>query len=161
MNLSRETFTAAALVAATVSASALPAFATNGIIRVESPHSVEETANRYEEAAEEKGIRVFARHDHAQAAEEYDQELPPTVVLSVGNPGYGTKFMVENQVAAIDFPPKALVYEDPEGQVWLVYNSSEYFFGTIFERHGLSYPPEDVEFYAGLLEELATSATAQ
>ncbi|MEM7497959.1 MAG: DUF302 domain-containing protein [Pseudomonadota bacterium] len=132
----------------------------NGIIRVESPHPVAITADRYEAAAREKGIRVFSRFDHAQAAREYDEELPPTVVIAVGNPRYGTKFMRENQIAGIDFPPKAVVYEDPEGQVWLAYNSAEYLYETIFARHGLDYPADDVAFYSAVLEELAATATA-
>ena len=132
----------------------------NGIIRLESPHSVEVTADRYEAAAREKGIRVFPRFDHAEAAREYDEDLPPTVVIAVGNPRYGTQFMRENQIAGIDFPPKALVYEDTNGQVWLAYNSAEYLYQTIFERHGLEYPADDIAFYSNLLNELATAATA-
>ncbi|KIT18218.1 DUF302 domain-containing protein, partial [Jannaschia aquimarina] len=90
-----------------------------GIVRVESRHSVEATADRYEAAARERGIRVFPRFDHAEAAAEHDETLPPTVVIPFGNPGYGTPFMRQNQIAGIDFPPKALIYEDPDGQVWL------------------------------------------
>lgn len=155
--------TAAILAALTISAAsaAAPVRAENGIVRVESPHSVEVTADRYEAAARERGIRVFPRFDHAQAAQEYDETLPPTVVIAVGNPGYGTRFMRENPIAGIDFPPKALVYEDPDGQVWLAYNSAAYLYETIFARHGLEYPAEDVAFYEGLLEGLAEAATSE
>ncbi|KIT17467.1 DUF302 domain-containing protein [Jannaschia aquimarina] len=132
----------------------------NGIIRVESAHSVEVTADRYEDAARERGIRVFARHNHTEAAREYEETLSPTIVIAVGNPGYGTRFIRENQLAGIDFPPKALAYEDPQGRVWLAYNSAEYLYETIFARHGLDYPPEDVAFYADLLESLAEAATS-
>ncbi len=143
-----------------VAASASLAIADNGIIKKQSPHSVEVTAERYEQAARDKGIRVFPRFDHGEAAREYEQDLPPTVVIAVGNPKYGTKFMRTNPVAGIDFPPKAVVYEDAEGQVWLAYNSAEYLYGTIFERHGLEYPADDVTFYSKVLEDLSNAAVA-
>lgn len=103
---------------------------------------------------------MFPRFDHAAVAGGYDEDLPPTIVLAVGNPGYGTPFIRANQIAGIDFPPKALVYEDPAGQVWLAYNSAEYLYKTMIERHGLDYPKDDVAFYRGLLDDLATEATA-
>jgi DNA end-binding protein Ku len=39
-------------------------------------------------------------------------------------------------------PPKALVWEDDTGKVWLTYNSGEYVRGQIYPRHGLTMPPE-------------------
>jgi uncharacterized protein (DUF302 family) len=38
-----------------------------------------------------------------------------------------------NQVAEIDLPQKALIWEDEEGQTWLGYNHPRYLDG----RHGL------------------------
>ena len=131
----------------------------NGLIRVTSPHSVAETADRFEDAAAERGLRIFARFDHAKAASEFGLDLSPLVTLSFGNPRYGTPFMVDNPQAGIDFPPKAVVYEDSDGQVWLAYNSSEYLYHTIFVRHGLEFPEEHVAFQANVLEALASEAT--
>ena len=137
-----------------------PAFADNGIRTKSSPHSVEDTAARFEQAAMERGMKVFPRVDHAAAAKLHDKTMPPTVVVSVGNPKYGTPFMLRNPVAAIDVPPKAVVYEDADGKVWISYNTSEYLYGTIFKRHGLEHPEGDVTFYARLLEELTDFAVA-
>ncbi len=140
-----------------------PAAAANedaGIKTKQSPHSVADTVERFEKAAKDKGMNVFPRFDHAAAAEQYGQKMPPAIVVSVGNPKYGTKFMLKNPVAAIDFPPKAVVYEDGDGKVWISYNTSEYLYRTIFARHGLEYPEDDVAFYANLLEELTDAAIA-
>lgn len=137
-----------------------PALADDGLLKKESPHSVEVTAQRFEKAAAERGMKVFARFDHAAAAQEYEREMPPAIVVSVGNPAYGTKFMVENPLAGIDFPPKAIVYEDAQGKVWLAYNSADYLYGTIFTRHGLAYPEGDVAFYANVLDELSSFAVS-
>lgn len=136
----------------------VPAFADNGILTKSSPHSVEETAKRFEQAAKEKGMKVFPRIDHAAAAKSKGKEMPPAIVVSVGNPKYGTPFMVKNPVAAIDFPPKAVVYEDSDGKVWISYNTADYLYGTIFKRHGLEYPEGDVAFYTKVLEELTDFA---
>jgi hypothetical protein len=43
----------------------------------------------------------------------------------------------QDAAAAIDVPPKALVWEDDQGKVWLSYNSAEYLYKTIYPRHGL------------------------
>ncbi|MEO0446212.1 MAG: DUF302 domain-containing protein, partial [Verrucomicrobiota bacterium] len=98
------------------------------------------------------------RFDHAAAAEEYGLTLPPLVVVSFGNPMYGTTFMARAPLAGIDFPPKALVYQEDSGKVWLAYNSSTYLYEVIFRRHGLDYSEDEVEFYAKLLEELTDQA---
>lgn len=138
----------------------VPASADNGVLTKRSPHSVEETATRFEQAAKERGMEVFPRIDHASAAKSKGKYMPPTLVVSVGNPKYGTPFMIKNPVAAIDFPPKAVVYQDAEGKVWISYNTAEYLYGTIFRRHGLEHPDGDVAFYAKVLEELADYAVA-
>ena len=138
--------------------SVLPASATNGILKKSSPHSVEETAARFEQAARQRGLQVFPRFDHAAAAKAHGAQMPPALVVSVGNPKYGTPFMLKNPVAAIDFPPKAVVYEDADGKVWIAYNSAEYLYGTIFKRHGLDHPQGDVAVYARLLDTLTEFA---
>ncbi len=67
----------------------------------------------------------------------------------------------KNPISGIDFPPKAIVYEDADGQVWIAYNSADYLYGTIFERHCLTYPEGDVEFYGNVLEHLTDFAVAK
>lgn len=134
--------------------------AEKGMIRLQSPHSVEETAQRFEDAVRAKGLKVFPRIDHAAAAADYGEEMPPTVVLGFGNPKYGTPFMREAPEAGIDFPPRAIVYQRADGTVWLAYNTSEYLYRELFERHGLDYPEGDVAFFAGAVEALAAAAVA-
>ena len=130
----------------------------NGILKKQSKYSVQETLERLEAAARAKGIKVLTRFDHAAAVMAYGLKLPPMGVVSFGNPKYGTKFMAREPLAGIDFPPKALVYQDDSGKVWLAYNSSAYLYEVIFKRHGLDYPAGDVAFYAKLLEERTDQA---
>lgn len=134
--------------------------AENGLLRKASPHSVDVTADRFEEAINARGMKVFPRFDHAAAARDRDIDMRPTVVISFGNPAYGTPIMNKNQASGIDFPPKAIVYEDEAGRVWIAYNSSRYLYETIFARHGLEYKHSELEFYENVLEELTDYAVA-
>ena len=134
---------------------------TSGIIKVKSPYSAEDTADRFEAAIKEKGMKVFPRFDHSAAANEYGKTMQTTIVVSFGNPKYGTPFMIDNPVAGIDFPPKAIIYEDRNKQVWLAYNSAEYLYNTIFKRHGLIFKQDDIAFFKKTLAELVDKAVAQ
>lgn len=133
----------------------------DGINRVQSPYTVAETADRFEAAVREKGMKVFSRYDHASAATEFDQELRPLVTLAFGNPRYGSPFMATEPEAGIDFPPKAVVYEDEDGSVWLAYNTSDYLYNTIFVRHDLEFPEDDIAFFEGVLDDLVSQTIAE
>ncbi|MDJ0782269.1 MAG: DUF302 domain-containing protein [Desulfosarcinaceae bacterium] len=130
------------------------------LLRKPSPHTVGQTIARFEAAVRARGLMVFPRYDHAAAALAYGQAMPPVVVVAFGNPKYGTPFMRQVPEAGIDFPPKAIVYQDESGQVWIAYNSADYLYDTIFARHGLDYPPNDKRVYAELLEALTDAAVA-
>jgi len=106
--------------------------AANGLIWLESPHSPTETMDKLETIVKDKGLKVFARIDHAKGAESIGESLRPTELLIFGNPKGGTPFMQCAQTAGIDLPLKALVWEDEEGRVWLGYNDPKY----LADRHG-------------------------
>ncbi|TCK16907.1 uncharacterized protein (DUF302 family) [Thiogranum longum] len=107
------------------------ATASEGLIQVKSPYSVEQTLDRFEQAARAKGMTIFTRIDHAAGAASVDKDLRPTALLIFGNPKVGTLLMQSNQAVAIDLPMKALAWKDESGQVWLAYNDPEY----LVKRH--------------------------
>lgn len=96
------------------------------LIRMESQFSVQETADRFEAIAKEKGLNVFARINHQKNAETVAMVLRPTEVIIFGNPKVGTPLMMCAQEVAIDLPQKALIIEDKNKKVWLSYNNPEY-----------------------------------
>ncbi|GAB4372028.1 MAG: DUF302 domain-containing protein [Deltaproteobacteria bacterium] len=104
-----------------------------GLVTRPSPHSVAKTIDRLEQVVTSKGMTVFARIDHAEAARKAGLSMPPAVVLLFGNPKGGTPLMKASPTVAIDLPIKALVWEDAKGKVWLSYNTAAY----LKERHGL------------------------
>ncbi len=93
----------------------------NGLVTLQSHHSAAETLRRLETALQAKGVRVFARIDHAAGAAEVGMALRPTTVVIFGNPAAGTPLMQADQRIGLDLPLKALIWEDAGGQAWLTY----------------------------------------
>jgi uncharacterized protein (DUF302 family) len=108
----------------------------DGLVRVASPHSVDETLKRLQSILAERGVQIFTLIDHSGEAEKAGMKMPPTKLLIFGNPKAGTPLMLASPSVAIDFPLKALVSQDEQGKVWVTYNSPEY----LRDRHHL--PPE-------------------
>ena len=133
----------------------------DGLITKPSKYSTEETVTRFEAAVKQKeaaGFTVFTRIDHAAAAKKSGLDMRPRTVIVFGNPKLGTPAMVKTPLLAIDVPPKALVWEDDQGKVWLSYNSSDYLSKTIYPRHGAAIP-QTTEPFAKFLDEVSDQAT--
>jgi uncharacterized protein (DUF302 family) len=105
----------------------------NGLVRLVSHYSVDDTVKRLQTAFGEKGLQVFALIDHSGEAEKVGLKMRPTKVVIFGSPKGGTPLMVAAPSLAIDLPLKALVAEDAEGKVSVMYNDPEY----LKERHGV------------------------
>ena len=106
----------------------------NGIIDIPSNHSVDETVGKLKGILQAKGVTLFALIDHSGEAQKVGMKMRPTKLLIFGNPKAGTPVMRAAPSSAIDLPLKILTWEDPQGKVWLTYNSPVY----LQERHNLS-----------------------
>ncbi|WP_230970931.1 DUF302 domain-containing protein [Nitrogeniibacter aestuarii] len=120
------------LAACALAATATAVHATDGLITVQSPHSPQATMDRFASVVASKGMKVFARIDHAAGAASVGQSLRPTELIIFGNPKGGTPLMQCAQSAGIDLPLKAMVWQDDAGQTWLGYNDPVW----IAARHG-------------------------
>lgn len=107
--------------------------ASNGLIKVFSRYSFDETVDRLQAAFTAKGMQIFAIIDHSGAAEKIGLKMSPTKVIIFGSPKGGTPLMLAAPSLAIDLPLKALVAEDALGKVSVTYNDPEY----LRERHGV------------------------
>ncbi|MEO1348251.1 MAG: DUF302 domain-containing protein [Cyanobacteria bacterium J06635_15] len=125
-----------------------------GLIILESPYSVEETATRLQTLLGNNGITVFAEIDHAAGAAGVDLTLLPTQVIIFGNPLVGTPLMQCSQSVAIDLPQKALIWQDDVGQVYLGYNDPRY----LAERHNLVDCEEAIARVEGALGRIGQAA---
>ena len=126
----------------------------DGMERLASGYSVEQTVQRLEAIFEAKGVTLFARVDHQAGAEKVGLALRPTVLLIFGNPKLGTPLMQCRQALAIDLPQKALIYEDANGKVWLAYNDLNYL-RQRHDAHGCEAAFSKVD---GVLQKLMTKA---
>ena len=130
----------------------------DGLITQPSANSVDVTIEKFEAATEKRGLKVFARLDHAAATESVGLEMPRATVIVFGNPRIGTPVFIETPTVAIDLPPKAMVWEDADGKVFLSYNSAEFLFDTIYARHGIQSDKEAMAKVASLYAEIADEA---
>ena len=94
-----------------------------------SKYSSQETQARLEAAVKEKGLTLFAKIDHAEGAQKIGLKMPFSIVTIFGSSKGGTPFMLAAPTAAIDFPLKALVWEDATGHVFYSYNTLSYIVG--------------------------------
>lgn len=103
------------------------------LTQIDSPHNFADTVQRVEKAAEARGLVVFAKIDHAAAAQNAGLALRPTQVLVFGNPKSGTPLMQQQPSVAIDLPLKALIWQGDDGKVKIAVNAAD-----LYKRHGLS-----------------------
>jgi uncharacterized protein (DUF302 family) len=122
-----------------------------GIVRIPSHHSVDETVDKLKTILQSKGVTLFALVDHSGEAEKVGLKMPPTKLLIFGNPKGGTPLMLAAPSVAIDLPLKILIAEDSQGLVWISYNSAEY----LKDRHGL---PQDLLQNIAVVQTLAAAA---
>lgn len=109
----------------------LAAAHSNGIVKVKSAYSMEETIARITKDVAGKGIKLFDVVDQAKLAKEAGITLNPSTLIIFGNPPLGTQFLVASPEAGLDWPVRLLVYQDSTGQVWTAYTD----FQWIARRH--------------------------
>ena len=90
-----------------------------GLVKIPSHHSVDETVDKLKTILKAKGVTLFALVDHSGEAEKVGLKMPPTKLLIFGNPKGGTPIMLTNPLCAIDLPLKALAWQSSTGAVSL------------------------------------------
>jgi uncharacterized protein (DUF302 family)/uncharacterized membrane protein YidH (DUF202 family) len=123
----------------------------NGIVSKPSSNSMDQTVEKLKNILQSKGVTLFALVDHSGEAEKVGMKMPPTKLLIFGSPKAGTPLMLAAPTIAIDLPLKILVSEDPQGNVWVSYNSPRY----LKERHAL---PQELLQNISVVEALASAA---
>ena len=125
--------------------------ADNGIARIPSNHSVDETVERLKGILQTKAATLFALVDHSGEAEKLGLKMLPANLLIFGSPKSGTPLMVAAPSIALDLPLKILVSEDSQGKVWVSYSRPAY----LIERHGV---PQTLLPNIAVIEALASKA---
>lgn len=127
----------------------------DGVIRIKSKYDVATTVDNLESALKSKGMTIFKRVSHSGGAEKVGLELRPTELMIFGNPKVGTPLMQCGQLAALDLPQKALIFEDESGQVWFAYNDPKY----IADRHKITGCDDVIDKISNALTGFSRAAT--
>lgn len=133
-----------------------------GLMTMPSKYSAQETVQRFQaaiRARSDQGWMVFTELDHAAAAAKNGLTLGARTVIVFGNPRLGTANMQTAPTLAIDVPPKALVWQDDQGKVWLTFNSGEYLQNYVYPRHGLPPNPAAAKAFDEFVKHAAEQAT--
>ena len=85
---------------------------TDGLVRVKSAYSVDETIDRIKKAIAAKGIPFFGAVDQARLAARAGVKLRPSTLLVFGSPSLGAQFLSANPYAGLDWPIRLLVLQD-------------------------------------------------
>lgn len=133
------------------------AHAVEGMIDVKSSFGVKETGDRMESVLKEKGMTIFNRVKHSDAAKTVGVELRETELIIFGNPKVGSPLMKCQQSVAIDLPQKALIWKDSEGKVWISYNNPKY----LNKRHNISNCDEVISKIEKALAGIAKAAATK
>src|ERR1700722_462695 len=73
---------------------ALPMRKEEGIVKIPSHHSVDETVAKLEAILKAKAVTLFAIVDHSGEAEKAGMKMPPTNLPSRANPTVGSPLML-------------------------------------------------------------------
>ena len=134
-----------------------PSIATDGIINIKSMFGVKETTDRLEGILTDKGMTIFTRINHGEAAQNVGIELRKTELIIFGNPKVGSPLMQCQQSVAIDLPQKALIWKDAQGKVWISYNDPRY----LQNRHNISGCNEIITKISGALAGITKAASVK
>lgn len=131
--------------------------ADDSLVSVESSYSVKDTADRFEQILNKKGITVFARINHSENAANVGLDLEPTEVIVFGNPKIGTPLMQCSKTVAIDLPQKVLFWQDAAGKTWLSYNNPQH----LQQRHAIEGCERVFNKITGVLGKLSKAAASK
>jgi uncharacterized protein (DUF302 family) len=142
------------------SQSAAPAAAVSqddGLIKVRSAYSMDETIARIRKDIEAKGIMFFQAVDQADLAAKAGIRLRPSTLLTFGNPPLGAQFLTSNPYSGLDWPVRLLVLQDEQGVVWTAWTD----FAWIARRHHIGDRTEQFAKATSVVESITSTIRAQ
>ena len=142
----------ALLVSSSVSAQTAGA---DGVVKVQSAYSMDETISRIKRDIAGKGIMFFSEVDQSRLDVSAGIALRRSTLLSFGNPALGSQFITSNPQAGLDWPVRLLVQEDDQGKVWASYTD----FAWIAKRHGITDREQQFKTASGVVDSITASIT--
>ncbi len=129
----------------------------NGVVRVRSAYTHDETIARVKQDIADKGIMFFDAYDQQDLAASAGMPLQRSTLLVFGNPALGSQLIASNPSAGLDWPVRLLITEDESGQVWAVYTD----FHHIARRHGIADRQMAFDTASGVIASITASVASQ
>ena len=129
----------------------------DGVVKVRSAYSVDETIARIRKDIADKGIMFFQAIDQAKLAADAGITLRPSTLLVFGNPPLGAQFLTSNPYAGLDWPVRLLVLQDESGAVWAAYTD----FAWIARRHNIVDRAAQFAMASGVVESITSTVRAR
>jgi uncharacterized protein (DUF302 family) len=152
-NTTRNLLAGVTLALASLGAAHAQAAGPDGIIRVRSDYSVDETVKRIRADIAAKGILFFQAVDQAQLAAKAGITLRPSTLLEFGNPPLGAQFLTANPNAGLDWPVRLLITQDEAGTVWASWTD----FAWIAKRHGITDRKMQFDTATGVVQSITST----
>ncbi len=149
-------FAGSALALACIATAQAQTVGPDGIVRVRSAYSMDETVARIRADISAKGIPFFQAVDQAQLAAKAGITLRPSTLLEFGNPPLGAQFLTANANAGLDWPVRLLVSQDESGAVWAAWTD----FAWIAKRHGITTREMQFATATGVVESIVSNVKA-
>ena len=99
-------------------------------------------------------MKIFQRVKHSEGAKSVGININPTELIIFGNPKVGSPLMKCAPSVAIDLPQKAVIWLDPNQQVWISYNDPAY----LKKRHNIRGCDKVLAKVSGALSKLTGAA---
>ena len=127
-----------------------------GVVRLRSTNSFDETVARLKADVQAKGIRYFDTIDQSGLGASADLELGRSTLVLFGNPPLGVQFLQSNPYAGLDWPVRMLVVQEADG-VYVAWTD----FGYIAERYSIADKAPQFKMASEVAASIATAATSR
>lgn len=132
-----------------------PVVAADGVIRLKSAHSFDDTVVRLKADVAAKGIRLFDQIDQSRLGAQADLKIGSSTLVIFGNPPLGVQFLQSNPYAGIDWPVRMLVTEDADGTIWVAWTD----FDAIAKRYRIGDKAAQFKMAGEVAASIASAAT--
>jgi uncharacterized protein (DUF302 family) len=150
-------FAFVAAAPATAQAGAAESVPGQGVIRLKSANSFDETLVRLKADVQAKGIRFFDSIDQSGLGAQAGLKTSRSTLVLFGNPPLGVQFLQSNRYAGLDWPVRMLVVEESDGSVWVAWSD----FGFIRQRYGIADKDAQFKMAGEVAGSIAAAATAR
>lgn len=147
----------ASAAAAPADAEAPQAAPAQGVIRLKSTNSFDETLVRLKADVQAKGIRFFDTIDQSGLGAQANLKTARSTLVLFGNPPLGVQFLQSNPYAGLDWPVRMLVVEEGDGSVWVAWSD----FGFVRQRYAIADKDAQFKMAGEVATSIATAATSR